>query len=196
MSSAPKVSGPLEGELADYLHQIDAIKRDAERLMAGLTDNQFNWRPGPLRWSIAECISHLEIVGRNHLTNIDAAIDRARSHRLYGTGPFKYGFVETWFVHANEPPPKVRMKSPKAAKPLSFQPRKGLSTRFMVLQDELEDRVHQANGLDLARTRVNSPFVRVFRMSLGSCLAFLTAHERRHVWQAGQVRAHPDFPAA
>jgi hypothetical protein len=196
MSSAPEVSGPLEGELADYLHQIDEIERDAERLMAGLTDIQFNWRPGLRKWSIAECISHLEVVGRTHLTNIDVALDRSRSRQCYGEGPFKYGFVETWFVHANEPPPKVRMRAPKAAAPLSFQPRKELSSRFMALQEELRERARQAKGLDLARTRVNSPFVRVFRMSLGACLAFLAAHERRHIWQAGLVRTHPDFPKA
>jgi hypothetical protein len=32
-------------------------------------------------------------------------------------------------------------------------------------------------------------------MGLGPCFAFLAAHERRHLWQAWQVRKDPGFPA-
>jgi hypothetical protein len=195
MSSVPKLSQVVTGELADCLSQIDEIQTDAERLLAGLTDLQFNWRPAFGKWSIAECVSHLEVVGRKHLPRIDDAIEHAHHARWYSEGPFKYGFVEKWFVHSNEPPPKMRMKAPRAAAPLAFQPRKELWEQFAALQEELRERIRQAQGLDLARAKVNSPFVGPFRFALGACFSFLAAHERRHLWQARQVRSHPDFPA-
>jgi DinB superfamily len=185
----------LAGELAAYLSQIDEVQNDAERLLAGLTDRQFNWRPALGKWSIAECLSHLEVVGRKHLPRIDEAIGHAHAARWHSDGPFKYGFVEKWFVHANEPPPRIRMKAPRAAAPLAFQPRRELWAEFVALQEELRERIRQAQGLDLARAKVNSPFMRPFRLGLGTCLAFLAAHQRRHLWQARQVRSHADFPA-
>jgi hypothetical protein len=195
MSSVPKVSQLLTGELADCLNQIDEVQNSAERLLDGLTDHQFNWRPAFGKWSIAECMSHLEVVGRKHLPRIDEAIEHAHRARCYGDGPFKYGFVAKWFVHANEPPPRIRMKAPRAATPRAFQPRRELWMEFVALQDELRDRIRQSQGLDLARAKVHSPFVGPFRLGLGACLAFLAAHERRHLWQAQQVRSHADFPA-
>ena len=194
MGSVLKVSQPLTGELADYLKQIDEIQTDAERLQAGLTDHQFNWRPAPGKWSIAECMSHLEVVGRKHLPRIDEAIEHAHAARLYSDGPFNYGFVEKWFVHSNEPPPRMRMKAPRAAAPLAFEPRQDLWADFVAVQEELRERIRQAQGLDLARTKVHSPFVGPFKFGLGPCLAFLAAHERRHIWQARQVRSHSNFP--
>jgi hypothetical protein len=36
------------------------------------------------------------------------------------------------------------------------------------------------------------PFV---KMPLGARFALITAHDRRHLWQAEQVRNHASFPA-
>ena len=60
-------------------------------------------------------------------------------------------------------------------------------------------RVHslrRADGLDLARVKVVSPFVRTMKLGLGPCFQFLLAHERRHLWQAWQVRNCDAFPPA
>jgi hypothetical protein len=53
---------------------------------------------------------------------------------------------------------------------------------------------YRADGLDLKRAVVTSPASRFFRMSLGAYLAFLAAHDRRHLWQARQVREAEAFP--
>jgi hypothetical protein len=57
------------------------------------------------------------------------------------------------------------------------------------------DRLRQANGLDLSRARVRSPASKWLRMPLGSGFAVMTAHERRHLWQARRVTSSPGFPA-
>jgi hypothetical protein len=193
MSSAPTLVVSLPAELAEYLRQIQEIERDADRLTEGLTDEQFNWRPAPGKWSIAECISHLNVVGWRHLPKFDEAMSRAHRHKLYGSGPFHYGYVGRWMIRSSEPPVKTRMKAPKSAAPLSFRPRRELLREFGELQEEFAERIRLANGLDLARVKVESPFLRMFKFSLGVGFAFLLAHERRHLWQAGQVRDDARF---
>ncbi len=54
-------------------------------------------------------------------------------------------------------------------------------------------RLMRADGLDLARVRVISPVSRCFRLPLGAYFAFVMAHDRRHLWQARQVRTLPGF---
>ena len=43
-------------------------------------------------------------------------------------------------------------------------------------------------NLDLAAVRFPNPFIRGLRFSLATGLHVITAHERRHLWQAWQVR--------
>jgi hypothetical protein len=44
--------------------QLDEIRRRAEALARGLTPAQLTKRPHPGKWSIAECIAHLNVLRR------------------------------------------------------------------------------------------------------------------------------------
>lgn len=50
------------------------------------------------------------------------------------------------------------------------------------------ERVEAANGLDLERARVTSPLTKFIRMSLLAFFCVFTGHQRRHLWQVGNVR--------
>ena len=186
----------LAQDLAACLVELDEIDADARRLLAGLEDARFNWSPGTSRWSIAQCLAHLDIVGRAYITVLDQAMERARAESLFAQAPFHYGFFERWFVRSSEPPAGLRLRTPGPARPSSEYFIEQLPARFFTLQGELRQRLHRADGLDLARVKVASPFVRTLKLGLGPCFQFLTAHERRHLWQAWQVRNCDSFPPA
>jgi hypothetical protein len=65
---------------------------------------------------------------------------------------------------------------------------------FVRWQDELDKRLHAADGLDLRRAKAVWP-IRPFKWSLGSFILIMIAHERRHTFQARHVRQNPAFPA-
>lgn len=46
-----------------------------------------------------------------------------------------------------------------------------------------------ARDLDLNRIRFRNPFIGLLRYSVGTALLVIGAHDRRHLWQANQVRA-------
>ncbi|MCU1275727.1 MAG: hypothetical protein JWO48_3158, partial [Bryobacterales bacterium] len=129
-----------------------------------------------------------------YLPNFDQTIERARAEGLLGSGPFRYGFIERWLVSATEPPPRIRLRTPVSARPPDDQPLQVVMTDFRAVQQELRKRLRAANGVHLACAKVTSPFVKSLKMGLGPCFSFLAAHERRHLWQAWQVRQHPEFP--
>jgi hypothetical protein len=182
------------GELAGYEAQLDRIVGDAENLLAGLTDEQFNWRPAANRWSIAENIDHLRAMAAQYVPAIDEAIAVGQSRSLYGEGPFRYGVLERLMEWSMEPPVRVRLKTSPLVTP-STNLRVGVGRdAFLRAQDEIRDRVRRANGLDLARVKVRSPLASWLVLSLGKALGIVLAHERRHLWQAKLVRRAEEFP--
>jgi hypothetical protein len=65
---------------------------------------------------------------------------------------------------------------------------------FYRMREELVLRLHRANGIDLAKAKVQSPFFRLLKIELGQALRLMCAHDRRHLWQAREVMADPAFP--
>jgi len=181
-------------DLADCLRQLDGVDADTASLLNGMTEVQFHWSPVAAHWSIEQCLVHLVIVGAKYLPLIDEAMENARADRLLSRGPFRYGFIERWFVRSTEPPPGIRLRTPISARPPDDQPLPFVIANFLTMQDDFRKRIRAANGLDLARAKVASPFIRALKMGLGPCFEFLAAHERRHLWQAWQVRKHENFP--
>lgn len=185
----------LSGELGNFQGQLEEIRRRAKQLVMRVDDGAFNWRPEARRWSICECLDHLIVSGEKYLPAIGEAIAAGREQRLLGEGPEKRGLIAGLMIRALEPPPSVRFKAPGEFRPRAGQPAETVGQRFAGLQDEIEKRLHEAQGLDLARIKLRSPGVPLLRFTLGETFAILLAHERRHVWQAEQVMADPAFPA-
>jgi hypothetical protein len=183
-------------ELEIYLEQIRYIRQDVAALVAHLSDDQFTWRPAPDRWSIGECFEHLNLTAAAYIPVIDAAIADAGARNLRSPGPFVYPLVERLFVASNEPPVKRRFKAFRKYRPPARLAGDAVMTAFSGWQDRLSVRIHAADGLDLRKARQRSPILPLMRMSLGTMFALLLTHERRHIWQARQVRNQSGFPSA
>jgi hypothetical protein len=192
MSGVPDI---LEPELANYIRQFEEAKAVANRLADDLSEAQLAWQPKPGRWSIAECLSHLNVSIDRYLPVLDEAIEQGREGGVTGRGPFRHGFIINQIIRSMEPPPTWRASAPALLRPRPNPAAEQLLPRFLQGQDALMQRVRATNGLHLARIRITSPASRFFRMSLGQCFGMLAAHQRRHLWQARGVRDTDGFPS-
>ncbi len=182
--------------LAALHAEFEAARADAQALLDGIDDGAFNWRRVPGTWSMAECVDHLNITGRKYLRALDRAIEEGRARNLVGTGPFRYGLLEGWLVRTMDAPPMFRIKAPKAFVPAPQARRAESLAAFVALQGEFQQRLARAEGLDLRRVKARSPVSRHIRFSLGKAFAAIAAHQRRHLWQARQLRNDPAFRPA
>jgi hypothetical protein len=180
-------------ELRDYYEQFENIKDDAQELTATLADAQFNWRPSPKRWSISECLAHLNVVDGLDVPLINEAMERARVVSVTGQPPFRYGFFSRWFVGFMDAPPRFKTRAPKVYLPSATHGKDAVVTEFLSIHDRLLELVSRANGLDLARVKFGGP-AGPFKLPLGQRFALLAAHDRRHLWQAWEVRKDRSFP--
>ncbi len=60
--------------------------------------------------------------------------------------------------------------------------------RFDYLQQELQVRIDRSAGLALDRLRLVSPFDARVKYNLYATFCIIAAHQRRHLWQAEQVK--------
>jgi hypothetical protein len=184
----------LNPELERLDYQFKVVREELEGLIWGLSDDQVNWTPEPGRWSIAQCIDHLNITNLNMITSIDGAIKRGRAAGVLHDGPYVYGFLSRWFMQLMQPPVKRKFKAPAKFQPA---PRKSLAELLTVWErthDRYSGLLREANGLDLAGIKLSSPAIRWIKYPVGIAFWIAAGHDRRHLWQARQVRNDPGFP--
>jgi len=185
----------MNAELEGYSDQLLSVRQDAVGLMPGLSDAQFNWQPAPGRWSMAGCFEHLNLAAATlFIPSIDAAIATAKAQGLKSDGPFAYSAFERWCIKTNDAPAKMRLKAPKSVQPAAPLSLDQVRTEFIQWQDELAKRLRESDGLDLRRAKHKSP-IPLVKFSLGAFIQLMLAHERRHTFQAREVRQNPAFPA-
>jgi hypothetical protein len=175
------------------LTELDANLHRAEAVVEGLSREQFNWHPAPGSWSIAQCLTHLNLVNGQDLAAIGRTIAAAREGGVLGAPPFHYGWISRTFVASMEPPVKSKRKAPKSyAPPAEADPAPTLA-EYLRIGRELRRLIESANGVDLARAKTTLPALppmlrAIVRMPLGARFELIMAHDRRHLWQAEQVR--------
>lgn len=190
----------IGAEISALQRQYDAIEADARALVDGLTEEQGRWRPVPGAWSVAECLDHLATANRAYLEAMRPPAERGLARGQARRGPAVPGLVGGWFISWLEPPVKPRLKSkaPRVIRPRQEPALADAFAAFLASHDDTRAFLQRFMAIDLARIRFPNPFVAGVRFSLATGVNVIAAHDRRHLWQAWNVRrgAERSAPAA
>jgi hypothetical protein len=185
----------LPPDLQDLLDQIDAADRAGAALAAGVTDEQFLWRPLEGRgWSIAQCLDHLGIMNKHYGASVRSGIEDGRRRNLRHNGPGRPTFFGRRFIASQEPPVRMKLKTPKVALPPLDKSREEIMRTYHEAHDFVRRLIVDAADVDVNRATFQNPFIPLIRMRVATGLAILAAHDRRHLWQAEQVKLAPRYP--
>jgi hypothetical protein len=185
----------LHPEIERLVYQVKVVKEEAEGLVDGLNETQFYWSPRPGEWSIGENLEHLNLADPRLLDAIDAATRRGRADGKVNEGPYAYNFLSRWFLRAMQPPAKRKFKARQMFQPGPRRPMAQVMEQRWNIRDRCLRSLDEASGVDLAAVKVPSPVNRWLKYNLGMAFWILLAHNRRHLWQARNVRNAPRFPA-
>jgi hypothetical protein len=177
-------------DIRDLQDQLDAAERDAEALVAGLSE-EHGTRPADAGcWSVAECLDHLATGNRVYLRAMQEPADRARARGRHRRRPATPGWVGRLFVRTLEPPPTwwSKRKAPRSIRPRAAPPLAETFASFVASQADVRRFLRANADLDLTGIRFPNPFVAGIRFSLATGFHVIAAHERRHLWQAWRVR--------
>ena len=179
----------LPTELQELLDEVTACEREAADIVGDMSDADINWQQHPGQsWSVAQCLDHLSTMNAYYLRGFATHLQEATRNP---PGPFK-GLSPTatgrWFVRSLEPPVRRKMKSPKAAVPRSTVPREGLVESFVRSHDAYRAMLKAAAQVDVNRVKGPNPFIKFVTMRVSTVLLIIPAHDRRHLWQAQNVK--------
>jgi DinB family protein len=185
----------LPSDLQQVMDELDATDRAADTLVADLDDEQLHWQPdGGAAWSIAQCLEHLATINVVYTTPIRAAVDSARARGSKRRDPSRPGFFGLWFIRSMEPPVKRRLRSPGSARPGSGLPRDEVLRRYHDANAVARRLIHDAAAIDVNGTTFKNPFIPLIWVRVATGFRVITAHNRRHLWQAERVRSRSEFP--
>ena len=174
--------------------QLEAVVREfgeagerLARLAAAVPEGWWNRRADPARWSIAECVAHLNLTAEVFLPRIEAALAEARALGRPAPRRYRRDPVGWLLWRTAGPPVRLRVPTTAALVPQASTPARELLQLFDTHQRAQVDAVRRADGLPLGGVRIRSPVDPRLRYNLYALLTVLPRHQHRHLWQAEQV---------
>ena len=175
------------GQIDSLLQQLRENSRQAEVIFGSNTTGQLQHHPGQERWSAAECIAHLNLSNRAYLPLLDSAIERLREKKVSGSGPFHLNWNARLLKYWLEPPSRLRLPTGAPFQPIAVKDPAATSGEFQEIGKVLEEKLNSARGFALDRVKLVSPFAAKMKYNAYSAFVLITAHNRRHLWQAEQA---------
>jgi hypothetical protein len=174
-------------QLDSIARQLSAASRRAQAVFSGLTRAQLITRPPDGGWSIAECVAHLIRTNVVYFEIFERELPRAPQ----GNGPFRMGLKARLLRWILEPPYRHGVKTSPLFEPVVTDPEVTLGG-FVASNEKMIGYCRQADGRAIDRVWIPSPFKATMTYNLYSAFELIAAHQRRHLWQAEQVRAGLD----
>jgi DinB family protein len=184
----------VPADLQEIIDALAAVERDADRIVAPLDDEQFNWSPARNAWSIAQCLDHLNVANARYFGAMSAAVARAEACGLTRREPIRSSIVGRWFVAMLEPPVRLKTRAPGTIRPARHRRKAEVWPEFVRQHTHMRASIAAWGQVDLNRAVFPNPLARYGRLRAGTGLRIIAAHDRRHVWQASRVRAAHRFP--
>jgi DinB superfamily len=182
----------MNAQLSAVIDQFERARDRMRRVSASTPDDRWAVRRDPARWSVAECIAHLNLTSRAYIPSLRAAFE---SHPVSMSPAHRYRRDAVgWLIGAfSGPMPRIgRFKFGRTKTRASFVPAGSLDRRQLVadfesLQDEQIALTREAVGRPLEAIRIVSPFEPRLSYNAYSCLWLLPRHQHRHLEQAAEV---------
>jgi len=185
----------LPPDLQQILDDVDQADRTAERIAGSSSDEQFYWRPrNGASWSIAGCLDHLAIINAFYAKAIRTGIEHAKAQHWTRQGPLTPGYFGALFINSLEPPVKRRLRAPRGMQPVLAKGRTEILAGYRAAHDAVRHLIVDAADIDVNRARYRNPFLKVVHFRVSTGLRVIAAHDRRHLWQAEQVRQTAGYP--
>ena len=183
----------MHNELKTILNQFDAVQARLHRLADNMTETRWAERADPARWSVAECVAHLNLTSRAYLPLIREALEDASRRDEPPPARYRRDALGWMLSLAMGPVRRIGRLRLGAVRTIpEFVPEGGLPKAQLVAEfDRLQEQqtafVREADGRPINRVWVISPFDERLRYSLYSTFVILPRHQLRHIVQAERV---------
>jgi hypothetical protein len=174
----------------ETLARIDA-------LVAGVSDAQANFKPGPKKWSINECLDHINAGNRLYCVKLEKAFAKARAKGRTGAEPYGRGTLLGRFILGvlREGPNGRKVPAPGVFKPGRSELKlAALADQFRTHARRLVELAAEAEGLPLGKLKFTTPAAPIGRVAASQVFEMMQLHTHRHLGQAERVKTSEGYP--
>ncbi len=182
-------------QLQAIIAEFDSAQARLHTLAQRVPEPDWHRRADPGRWSMAECLAHLNLTSKAYLPLLKEALELGRRSSTPAPRRYRRDPLGWLMWRMAGPPVRHRVKTTAPFVPRADVPAGQLIADFDRLQRDQVSCVVSAEGLDLGRLWIRSPFDSRIRYNLYACLTILPRHQHRHLWQAEQVSSRLYSPA-
>ena len=185
----------MQRQLKAITDSLRSAQTRLRRLSDELSDENWSKRPGPDRWSAAECVEHLNLTSKAYLALLPDAVMRAKKRG----GPAQKHYRRDalgWFMSIMIGPLRhlgtfriVPVKTTPKFVPKRGRSRTEILSNFVRLQAELAAVIRSGDRLPLDQVKIVSPFGGRMKYSAYSALVIIARHQHRHIQQAEEASA-------
>ncbi len=183
----------MQRQLTALVKGFESAQLRLEKLSDNIPDAAWEERTEAGKWSVAECVAHLNLTSEAYIPRIETALREAGAMKKTGRGEFKRDFAGRFFAMMVGPLPmlgKMRIGKVKTAPdfvPKGMHPKGPTLATFKRDQDQLIALVKEADDLPIDETKIRSPFGEKISYNCYSAFVILDRHEHRHLDQATLV---------
>jgi hypothetical protein len=167
------------------LQYLESTKKDVLDATTGLSPAQWNFKPAPDRWSIAECMEHIAAAEDFIRDNVINGVMKAPPAPGRDVAAIDAGILE------NVPARKTKVQAPDPIKPTNrFGSPEGSIKHFVESRAITEEFLKTTPGLrDHAADSPTGAKWDAYEFIL-----LIAAHSERHTNQIKEVKADPNYP--
>ena len=173
----------LINELLDLTDACTAAARKFKTLPL----STLNFKEDAEKWSVLECLEHLNRYGDYYLPELEKAIAAQKRHD--GKLKFRSGVLGNYFANLMKVKNgrMVKMKTPSDKNPNGSALNDITIDRFIKQQEMLKSLLERARAVDMTKTKVPVSLAKFLKLRLGDTFRFFLYHIERHIAQAEAV---------
>ncbi|MCC5938113.1 MAG: DinB family protein [Lunatimonas sp.] len=172
-------------EIADqWQMQLTELGWAFEQTLKDLPPTDFNWKPQPDVWSIAEIVDHLIRVNHSYFPTFERILSNKHQKPVLGYVPLLGSKMGDLILGSMKKPDKVKTFAPWEPSGSLLDPR--ILRDFYELQHELSAYIQKLDPYFETNLMISSPLNRWIVYPLDTVIQIILAHESRHLAQIKQ----------
>jgi hypothetical protein len=170
---------------------IGLLQKSRERFLAtvaGLSDEQWKWKPSPERWSVGECAEHIVLAEQMLFGKVQEALAN-----LPNPDWEKKTAGKTEFIERVMPNRTGKAQAPEPVVPQGHMTRQEVMEKFATVRERTLQFTRETQS-PLKQQTAEHPFPVFNTLNAYQWLIFIPLHNLRHVLQMEEVKASAGFP--
>ncbi len=168
----------LKSKTLKMIQHVESFQR--------LSNNELNQQPGENKWSVLECVEHLNLYSDFYINEFQNKISNSKyiASKYHKTGFLGGQFAKSMLPIGENTP--MKMKTFKSKTPNKSKLSLLTLEKFVNQQKQIIKLIDKSREVDLVKVKCNITLKKI-KLRLGDTLRFYVFHNVRHIVQANRV---------